>query len=143
MKLIEAILSDRFDLQVDEGLFDDKKMDITKKFIRFCCSQLDLKIPFGCKLVANREENGIITTAYCMVGEDDPEIVIFAKGRLLVDVYRSIAHELTHRKQDEDGRINDTGTQGQDGSPIENEANAKAGEIIRKFGKKCPAIYEM
>jgi hypothetical protein len=30
---------------------------------------------------------------------------------------------------------------GEDGSPIENEANAVAGVIIRKWGKQHPEIY--
>jgi len=31
--------------------------------------------------------------------------------------------------------------EGADGSVIENEANAKAGEIMRVFGKQNPEIY--
>jgi hypothetical protein len=33
--------------------------------------------------------------------------------------------------------------EGSDGSLIENEANAMAGEIVRKFGKKYPEIYNL
>jgi hypothetical protein len=40
------------------------------------------------------------------------------------------------------GSINDAAKDGSDGSPIENEANAVAGVIIRKYGKIHPELYE-
>ena len=33
--------------------------------------------------------------------------------------------------------------EGIDGSPQENEANAKAGEIVRKFGRENPEVYDL
>ena len=56
---------------------------------------------------------------------------------------RSIAHELTHLKQDKEGRLQDNNhdENNEAGSPIENEANAVAGQIIRKFGEEYPEIY--
>jgi hypothetical protein len=56
-------------------------------------------------------------------------------------VCRSIAHELVHHKQMLEGRLKNTALDGQDGSPIENEANSTAGIIIRKYGKLHPEIY--
>ena len=52
------------------------------------------------------------------------------------DVLRSLAHELTHFKQD----INDElePDSGSTGSPAENEANATAGVIMREFNKANP-----
>jgi hypothetical protein len=59
-----------------------------------------------------------------------------------MDVCRSIAHELVHHKQNIDGRLTDIQNDGSDGSPIENEANAVAGVIIRKYGKINPHLYD-
>lgn len=78
------------------------------------------------------------TTAYYQLNGN---VVIYVKDRLFVDIERSIAHELTHHKQFLDGRLNNPNEDGKDGSDIENEANAKAGEIIRKWGKLHPEIY--
>jgi hypothetical protein len=52
-----------------------------------------------------------------------------------------LAHELVHHKQNLEGRLKDAVKDGEDGSPIENEANAKAGEIVRRYGKLNPSIY--
>ena len=60
-----------------------------------------------------------------------------------VDVLRSISHELTHHKQNQLGELENNPNAGDDGSPIENEANAKAGELIRIFGKQNPEIYNL
>jgi hypothetical protein len=40
-----------------------------------------------------------------------------------------------------EGRLLDAVKDGEDGSDIENEANAVAGIIIRKWGKLHPEIY--
>jgi hypothetical protein len=45
-------------------------------------------------------------------------------------------------KQNLEGRLIDAAKDGSDGSPIENEANAVAGVIIRKYGKIHPELYE-
>jgi hypothetical protein len=58
----------------------------------------------------------------------------------MADMLRTLAHELVHHKQNVEGRIyNDSG---ETGSEIENEANAKAGVILRNFGKQNSMIYE-
>ena len=50
---------------------------------------------------------------------------------------------MTHLKQDVEKRLEkkDHNKNNAAGSPIENEANAKAGEIMRKFGENHPEIY--
>jgi Zn-dependent peptidase ImmA (M78 family) len=61
-------------------------------------------------------------------------------GRHLADVLRTLGHELVHHKQNEDGIL--TSYAGETGSEFENEANSKAGVIMRNYGKSNPAIYE-
>ena len=58
----------------------------------------------------------------------------------MADLLRTLAHELVHRKQDEDGRIDYNS--GETGSEIENEANAQAGILLRDFGKIDKEIYQ-
>jgi hypothetical protein len=59
---------------------------------------------------------------------------------MLVDIMRSLAHELSHHKQWEDGKLK---VKPPDiGGPIEDGANAKAGQLIKMFGKIDPTIYE-
>ena len=63
------------------------------------------------------------------------------KDRAIMDIMRSVAHELVHHCQNQNGQLTGDVEEGADGSPIENEANAKAGEIMRVFGKQNPEIY--
>ena len=67
-------------------------------------------------------------------------IRVVATNRNLADVLRTLAHELVHRKQQLDGKLHDGA--GDDGTDIENEANAEAAIIMRKFGKANPIIFE-
>ena len=58
-----------------------------------------------------------------------------------VDILRTLAHELTHFQQFKRGKLS-TGA-GEDGSPIENEANAEAGVILRKFNTEFPQYLNL
>ena len=68
-------------------------------------------------------------------------VKVYVKDRAIIDVCRSIAHELVHHKQNLDGKLTDSIKDGSDGSDIENEANAVAGKIIRIYGKQHPELY--
>lgn len=52
------------------------------------------------------------------------------------DILRTVAHELTHYKQDVNNELNNDS--GDTGSNEENEANATAGIIMRHFNKRYP-----
>ena len=67
-------------------------------------------------------------------------IKIITKNRNLADILRTLAHEMVHYKQKLEDRL--TPNSGDDGSEIENEANATAAIIMRKFGKENPEIFE-
>jgi len=70
-------------------------------------------------------------------------ISIVTKGRHPMDIFRTVAHELVHCKQDEDGRIKDVAKEGETGSDIENEANALAGQIMRWYAKANPDKFSL
>ena len=59
------------------------------------------------------------------------KIEVVVAGRHQNDVFRTLAHELVHYKQELDGRINDES--GETGSTEENEANSEAGVIMRHY----------
>lgn len=56
------------------------------------------------------------------------------------DILRTLAHELTHYAQGEHGKLD--ADSWHTGSPIENEANAEAGVIMREFNTKFPQYLE-
>jgi Zn-dependent peptidase ImmA (M78 family) len=80
------------------------------------------------------------TTASYDYTKENKIVKINAKNRALVDVMRSLAHELVHHKQWEDGRLE---VRPADiGSPEEDEANALAGRYIKMFAQKDDTIYD-
>ncbi len=133
MKLFETLIKEKFELLVDsELLFDNKKMATTRKFLNFCCDELGLHDKFTCKIVFDRESHGIKTTAYYL--DDGKLVVVYGKNRMLGDILRSVAHELIHQLQHQEGRVE---YPVQDiGGEIEDEANAMAGSLVKKFIKQ-------
>ena len=116
----------------------DEKKEILDKFVQFVKEQLELKTVPTIKVQNNRD--GLKTTANYDYTKENKIIKVCAKNRALVDVCRSIAHEMVHHKQFEQGRLK---VQPPDiGGEIEDEANAKAGQFIKMFAKKDPNIYE-
>lgn len=69
------------------------------------------------------------------------KIAVVIKGRLLADILRTLAHELVHAKQMQDGRLTNPAIDGATGSDIENEANALAGVLMRNYGKINKKIF--
>lgn len=66
-------------------------------------------------------------------------IHIETKNRQPMDIIRTIAHELVHYHQHEQGIHGN----GNPGSPTENQANAIAGEIVRRFGQKHSNLFNL
>lgn len=70
------------------------------------------------------------------------KLIVMSKNRHPMDIFRTVAHELVHHKQNEDGRLGKNIEQeGSTGSDIENEANSEAGKIMRWFGKANPDMF--
>jgi hypothetical protein len=69
-------------------------------------------------------------------------LIVMTKNRHPMDIFRTVAHELVHHKQNEDGRLGkDIKQEGSTGSDIENEANSEAGKVMRWFGKANPDMF--
>lgn len=120
------------------GFLNDKKKKILNEFIKFVKNELGIKkVP---TVIVQNHRNGLKTTANYDYTKDEKIIKVCSKNRALVDVMRSIAHELVHHKQFEDGRLE---VRPPDiGGEIEDEANAKAGQYIKLFSKIDDTIYD-
>jgi hypothetical protein len=124
---------------LNERLLTKKEKDIKvmSDFVNF--AKKEIGIDDGVKvLLAYERTPDMTTTAYYNL---EGFVKIYVKDRAIIDVCRSIAHELVHHKQNIDGRLKDSIKDGEDGSEIENEANAVAGILIRKWGKMYPELY--
>jgi Zn-dependent peptidase ImmA (M78 family) len=69
----------------------------------------------------------------------DGAIYISTINRHPLDILRTLAHEYVHYKQSIKGVI----MKSNPGSPAENQANAKAGEIMRKYGRLHPELFDL
>jgi hypothetical protein len=120
------------------SFLNDNNKEKLDSFVKFVKEQLEIKTVPTIKIQNNRD--GLKTTANYDYTKENKIIKVCSKGRALVDVMRSIAHEMVHHKQFEEGRLN--GPQPPDiGGEIEDEANAKAGQYIKMYAKIDPTIY--
>lgn len=126
---------------INEAILNKTDTDVRKvaDFVNFAKEYLGVNDDIKVALAFERTPD-LKTTAYYNYS-DDGLIKIYAKDRAIIDICRSIAHELVHHLQFLEERLLNALEDGADGSPIENEANAVAGIIIRKWGKLHPEFY--
>tara|TARA_Y100001972_G_scaffold10327_1_gene11267 strand:- start:1876 stop:7416 length:5541 start_codon:yes stop_codon:yes gene_type:complete len=119
----------------------NKKIKTINNFVEYACERLKLQDKPKITLMSGTEYSD---THKSLGGFDTQtkEIFVATENRLTADILRTIAHELVHRKQDELGLLGDVRRDGADGSPIENQANAVAGIIMREYGRIDDTIYQ-
>lgn len=124
----------------EEILSREKRNEVIDDFIRF----VDQKIKFNGTMPNLRlsydENDARKMRSYGRYMPETNELFVVAANRSLGDILRTIAHELVHQKQMEDGKLKPDS--GNTGSNEENEANAVAGILMREFGKNNPIIFE-
>jgi len=107
-------------------------------FIKFACKELGLDEHPTIDVVEHIP--GADGLTFGCFKQEENKIYLVAKGRHPKDVFRTLAHELVHYKQDQENRINPES--GITGSPEENEANAQAGVIMRDYSEENPEVAE-
>ena len=121
------------------SFLDENKESKLNEFVKFVKKELGIKNMPEIQVKATRD--GLKTTANYDYRQENKVVKVYGKNRALVDVMRSIAHELVHHKQYEDGRLD--GPKPPDiGGEIEDEANAKAGQFIKMFSRMDETIYD-
>lgn len=108
------------------------------KFIKFVNDELNIQNPYKVTLAKKRDED---LKTYAYYNPQNGFIKVYCKDRGMADVMRSIAHELIHHMQNQNGVIQ--GPTQDVGGQIEDEANSVAGQFVKKFGYANPelAIY--
>jgi hypothetical protein len=122
-----------------ENISESKQQSI-QHFVEFATKRLKLKENPKISLVAGKEYGNVKSS----LGGFDPmtkEIYVATENRLTADILRTLAHEMVHRKQDELGLVRNPMKDGADGSPIENQAHAVAGILMREYGRINKQIY--
>ena len=102
------------------------------EFIGFAAKKLELGDEPVVVTLLHANPGRPITTGAFDTG--DRSICTIIGGRHFIDYCRTIAHEMVHLRQCVDGRTD--GQIQEIGGDIEDEANSKAGQIIKEYTKK-------
>ena len=122
-----------------ENISETKQQSI-QNFVEYATKRLKLKETPKINLVSGREF-AETKTSLGGYNPDDKSIYVATEGRLTADILRTLAHEMVHRKQDEMHLVKNAEKDGADGSPIENQAHAVAGILMREYGRINKQIY--
>ena len=116
-----------------------KENPIMQKFIKWASQQLNLRSTPEFEFSYNTEEaqEGHHTGRHT---EGDNGVWVYVANRNMVDIMRTVYHELTHVRQGELNMI--TPGDSYPGSPIEMLADMTAGKAMKIFGKDHPEIFE-
>jgi Putative amidoligase enzyme len=114
--------------------------EILKDFIDFCFKELKLKQMPTIKL--RRDPQWSVRNKTFGRYINDQHLLEVAWGhRHIMDVLRTVAHELTHKHQHERDGSRMGPDAGETGSPYENEANARAGILMRDYARLHPNYF--
>lgn len=128
--------------QLNEDMSRKEFDNHLKSFINFTCDKLGIQEKPSLKYKEPSDQGE--QPSFAAYSPSSREVIVMTKNRHPMDVFRSVAHELVHHKQNEEGRIGkDTAKEGATGSDIENEANSRAGELMRWYGKANPQCFSM
>ena len=123
-----------------EGLAKKDTYKILLDFIKFAAEDLELdslpKFDFRFNTKRSLEHK-----SFGGYAPGEKHITITVVNRHIMDVCRTLAHELVHYSQDLKSELEDDDA-GSTGSPQENEANARAAVIMRNWGKKHPNLFD-
>jgi hypothetical protein len=118
---------------------DLEKVQIIRDFVKNCYTELGIRS--SPEIIITNDKTWAKT--HRSFGSYTPAtstIVVYLGDRNVADFLRTLGHELIHHAQAERGELGEDS--GETGSDIENEANAKAGIMLRNYGKNHDTIYE-
>jgi hypothetical protein len=118
---------------------NSQKIQVALDFIKYAKSFLNIqKLP---KIFFTVDRNWVLgIRSFGQYNSSNKTLTVYMGNRNMADTLRTLAHELVHHKQNEEGKIQPNS--GETGSEIENEANSLAGIMMRNYGKKHSIIYE-
>lgn len=130
-------LRDKID-EVDEEPTNDLQAEVDR-FVEWTTKKLNLKTKPEIELSTDTEEaqDEHHTGSHIEGGN---KVWVYVKNRNLVDILRTVAHELTHVRQGELNMIKPGSSY--PGSPIELLADMMAGKLIKIYGEANHQIFQ-
>lgn len=108
--------------------FEEEAME----FVQFACEWLEIGITPEIFLIDDKQA-AVAQKSFGGYSPSEKNIRVNIAERHKVDVFRTLAHELVHYKQDLNDMLDENS--GDTGSDEENEANSVAGIILREYAK--------
>jgi hypothetical protein len=124
---------------VKEKAKSGPKLEVVQDFVDYCVQQLAIEQAPRIRLrrdPAWSERN----RSFGQFDADTNELNVSTAGRHVMDIFRTVAHELVHYQQNQQGGLPDDA--GATGSEYENEANARAGVLMRDYAQLHPEHFE-
>lgn len=125
-------------LSLNEEVTRKELAPMLDSFVSFASEKLGLKSMPNVRYKTDKDDYN----SFAAYNPLSNELSVHTMNRHPMDIFRSVAHELVHHKQNEDGKLGkDIAKEGATGSDIENEANSEAGKIMRWFAKSNPNMF--
>ena len=125
--------------QVTEGVETPEDEKKVLDFIQWSIKTLHIQEPHP-KFNFSRDTAAAQKDHRTGLHTSDGSITIYIENRNLVDIFRTIFHELVHHRQDQLGMIKDGDSY--PGSPVEAMADMMAGKYIKIYGKEHTDIFQ-
>jgi hypothetical protein len=139
LKKYHKIPDDWIKEKISETQVDDEIRNEVDKFADWACKIL--KVERKPKIILSMDTEEAQThhhTGKHIHGDD--KVWVYARNRNLVDILRTVFHEIVHVRQGERGEIGPNASY--PGSPIEVEADALAGKYIKIYGERNHHIFQ-
>jgi hypothetical protein len=117
--------------EFDQIFFKEERMVLLNLFFAYCVRALKINGTYSCTFTNSREKYGIETTGSCNF--NDKKIFVYSRNRGFADILRTVAHELAHISQHEQGIFLSRSLHFS--SEAEDDATEKAGELLSAFGQ--------
>ncbi len=127
---------------IGEGVESSDDEQKIKDFIEWSYKKVNLQKPYP-KFTFSRNteeaQKGHHTGRHTHDGENS-QIWVYIENRNLVDIFRTIFHEIVHERQMQLNMIGPDDSY--PGSPVEAMADMMAGKYIKIYGKEHPEIFQ-
>lgn len=112
---------------------------IATDFIHYCVDKLGIETMPRIRFKKDPQWS-VRNKTFGRYSDEDHTLIVGLANRHIMDILRTIAHELTHKRQHETQNMPHNA--GETGSKWENEANAKAGILMRNYAKMHPEYFD-
>ena len=123
---------------VSEGVEGPEDIQKIKDFIKWSYKTLNMQKPYP-KITISKNTEVAQAGHHTGVHKGD-KIWVYVGNRNMIDIFRTIFHELTHHRQMQLNMIKDGDSY--PGSPIEMLADMAAGKYIKIYGKNHPEMFQ-